>query len=489
MGKKAFDSKKFVKNNNFMSIMLLLFGILAIASIFCGILVEQALPKELNGTYYGYNSEECSFYSLTIDGKSFTLKINNGIGKEIISSGSTKYVSSMEVPKIVRVEEEFEEIYDNAIVLKDENDEYRVLYIDERSSSNTRFMFYPSRTYLKDVAVSFEEAVNDPKNYYGNEYKLNDENKVVLGNDGKAEWLYNNSSKTYNYKYVNAKWLQVHMSGTHSNNAFLLYQENSSNAYVFEIYGNTIKNGENVYECTNATNSGNGGSGNGGSGNNNTSTSVDPQDYYGTYYSDDHYNYVTYNIQSNVLTITISTGNSAYDSFLESLSGVGLTQTCQYKYMSKAETASKFGATANGRACLVTKDTEVPLLWVRTSYPYTFTYEDGSNKSHTVDLQGGSLEDSTNDPKNYYKRYETSSYYTDYVRFYSDGTAEYHEYGGSYDQYEFMYVNRGWLEAYGLYDSYSYDKALVLFNDENIMVFEYINSNTLEDENGTRFTY
>ena len=119
----------------------------------------------------------------------------------------------------------------------------------------------------------------------------------------------------------------------------------------------------------------------------------------------------------------------------------------------------------------------------------TYTYEDGSNKSHTVDLQGGSLEDSTNDPKNYYKRYETSSYYTDYVRFYSDGTAEYHEYGGSYDQYEFMYVNRGWLEAYGLYDSYSYDKALVLFNDENIMIFEYINSNTIEDENGTRFTY
>ena len=448
--------------------------LLALVSIICGIFVTGISdPKDYYGTYYGFDSSDYCIYVVEINEDGYKLTCNNGIFELENHSGKYSY------GKASRVLVSSENDYSNKFALKlnatSDGLEYYSFLIDETEPYS--FTMDPERSAIKftNQEISFANVVNDPMNYYGAEYKCTSNTNLSLGFDGKAVFKLNGTSTTYNYKYVSREWLNENVSGkSYQNNAFVLYGNYKSDGIkVFEVNGDKLIYSGETFRRTKA----------GTTINNNTSTSVDPKDYYGTYYSDDNYMYMKFEIKdTGKIKLTLSTGYSDFDAWGESNSSTSLELSeVGFTYRNKEQAAFLYPDKANNRACLDLNSTVI--LWIESSDPYTFK-TDYNGTELTIDSNQGSVKTAVSDPENYYKSYDY--YYSAYnykrVRFYSDGSATLYDSGTSTtENYNYIYVNKGWLEAWGMYETYSYDRALIIYNDDNIEVFQYIDSHTLQD--------
>lgn len=482
---KVEKNKNRLKKLRIASVSFILLGII---SLICGICIKvddsglgnnlsKNDPADYYDMYYGVDANNSTFYTLKIEESGYILKAGNGLVDLEIVSNDYEYLTTKQVYKKVSISDSYKDSYDNALVL-DQDDGYIVLWVENDAPYS--FMMVPGDVKFTKEAIDFSDYIqDDPDNYYGAKYYCNSVNKLTLNANGTASYTRAGVEKTYDFCYVDYDWMNKwgYNNTVYTNGGFVLYS-NQKVQYVFVITNEGLEIDNKVFILTQE-----------GQSSEESNNNPDPKDYYGTYYSDDNYMYMKFKIKdTGKIDLMISTGYSDFDAWLESNSTSSFELTdIGFTYRNKEQAAILYPDKANNRACLDLDSTVV--LWIESSDPYTFK-TDYNGTELTIDSNQGNVKTAVSDPENYYKTYDYDYSYYNYkrVRFNTDGTATLYD-SGAYTtkNYKYIYVNKGWLEAWGMYDIYSYDYAIILYNDNDIQVFQYVSAYTLRDSEGNYY--
>ena len=125
---------------------------------------------------------------------------------------------------------------------KDISGEVRLFWIHEDSGKYT-FEGNNGVTY-REGEITFKDLVNDPENYYG-KYKFDNNNALILEEDGSALFTLNGESTVYSYLYADNGWLSKYYGKDYAS-AIVLHNGNENEVHIFAfcedgslLYGDT----------------------------------------------------------------------------------------------------------------------------------------------------------------------------------------------------------------------------------------------------------
>lgn len=237
---REFNKEEFDKSQNRLTIMWLLIGVVAIASIICSLslnnLNTEENPedtKELYGKYYGI--QDYTILKIEINDENCILEQSNGLkGKEETYYYSYKYYSSYK---------DANNKTGKAVVFKPDNENRQgVLWVETENPLS--FRLNNSNTILTKKEKTIEDIIDDPKDYF---YKYESDNCFIKFNENKTvDTNMDGITDTYDYLFVNRHWLEKFiLTKTYYDKAIVIYRYGFDNVTVFKYVNNKLLRYEN----------------------------------------------------------------------------------------------------------------------------------------------------------------------------------------------------------------------------------------------------
>ena len=237
---REFNKEEFDKSQNRLTIMWLLIGVVAIASIICSLSlnnlnIEENLEdtKELYGNYYGI--QDYTILKIEINDENCILEQSNGLkGKEETYYYSYKYYSSYK---------DASNKTGKAVVFKPNNENRKgVLWVETENPLS--FRLNNSNTILTKKEKTIEDIIDDPKDYF---YKYESDNCFIKFNENKTvDTNMDGITDTYDYLFVDSYWLEKFTTTkTYYDKAIVIYRYGFDNVTIFKYVNNKLLRYEN----------------------------------------------------------------------------------------------------------------------------------------------------------------------------------------------------------------------------------------------------
>lgn len=346
-------------------------------------------------------------------------------------------------------------IYTSANKISD----YIVLWVMDKNDGVYQFQTATGLD-VSNTPITFEDLINDPKNYFGNYIHSN--YYLTLNEDGTAIADIGNGTQNFKFAYCPSEVTCEVVDSGRAIEAIILYSESSDSIYVFEIK-DTSTLILNEWEFVDEEAAG-------------AMGLVDPKDYFGKYYYHNGSRIVCIDIQDTTCTVI-------HDNLITS----DETINCTYRFIPAKYVSEELSEIAYPDCAAifvytdsVTKDGFTLWVTAKSDGNYTFTTSDG----HIATTTPLTFADVTNDPQNYYG---TFSYANLYVTLKEDGTAV-ADLGEGAVNYSFVYVDAALANK--IFSNGSYGNSILLYieNTNSLYVFNVKNTNTLVLNDTYEFT-